>query len=180
MNVIERRLLRGPNLHALAPVLPSGARPRGPRRRAVAALPGFTDRLVGLVPGLIEHRCSVGRRGGFVERLHDGTYMAHIVEHLMLALQNLAGHDVGFGKARMVHGAPRHYRVVVAYLSERVVDRALDIAMDLVLAAGRGLPYELEPALAELRAIAAAPGARPEHARDRRSGAAARASRRCA
>ncbi|MFO0884729.1 MAG: hypothetical protein U0894_11180 [Pirellulales bacterium] len=60
----------------------------------------FNDRIMGLLPTMIEHRCSVGERGGFFQRLHRGTYMAHILEHVTLELQTLAGTEVGFGRAR--------------------------------------------------------------------------------
>ncbi|MFL6660802.1 MAG: cyanophycin synthetase, partial [Rhizobacter sp.] len=120
-----------------------------------ADLPGFTDRLVELVPTLIEHRCSEGHRGGFIERLRMGTYPAHIAEHLTLALQNLAGHDVGYGKARSVHGVPRHYRVVMAYRSERVVERALELAIAMVEALAKDEPFDVAAAVEELRSLAA-------------------------
>ena len=64
------------------------------------AIPGFTERLTAWLPSLIEHRCSIGERGGFLQRLRDGTWPAHILEHVTLELQNLAGMPGGFGKAR--------------------------------------------------------------------------------
>ena len=76
-------------------------------------LPGLVDELLRLLPGLEEHSCSTGRKGGFVERLREGTYMAHIAEHIALELQCLAGTEVGFGRARSVD-KPGHYRVVVS------------------------------------------------------------------
>jgi cyanophycin synthetase len=63
-------------------------------------LPGFYERLTGMLPSLIEHHCSPGVRGGFLQRLREGTYAAHILEHTTLELQNLAGMRTGFGKAR--------------------------------------------------------------------------------
>src|SRR4051794_12685019 len=61
-------------------------------------LPGFIDRLLEILPGLNEHHCSPGRAGGFVERLHRGTYFAHIVEHIALELSEPAGIPVTYGK----------------------------------------------------------------------------------
>jgi cyanophycin synthetase len=155
MKIIETRVLRGPNLYTHKPAFLAVIDLEDLDEVPSCALPGFTDRLVALLPGLLEHRCSKGHRGGFVERLREGTYMAHIVEHATLALQNLAGHDVGFGKARRVRDTPRHYRVVVAYRTERVVRRALDIAIELVAHAVRGAAYDMEGAAVELRALAA-------------------------
>src|ERR1700754_2930981 len=63
-------------------------------------IPGLPERLVAWLPTLMEHRCSREKYGGFVERLHEGTWPAHIMEHITLELQNLAGLPGGFGKAR--------------------------------------------------------------------------------
>lgn len=155
MKIVERRVLRGPNIHSLNPCFLAVLDLDELDEVSSADLPGFTDRLVQAIPTLEVHRCSKGHRGGFIERLREGTYMAHIVEHVTLELQNLAGHDVGFGKARMVQGKPRHYRVVVAYRTERVVNRALEIAVELVAQLAQAQPLALEPALQELRALAA-------------------------
>jgi len=65
-----------------------------------ADVPGFTEALVAAMPGLEAHRCSIGERGGFITRLHRGTYAAHIVEHVALELQIMIGHEVGFGRTR--------------------------------------------------------------------------------
>jgi cyanophycin synthetase len=74
--------------------------------------------LLELLPGIHEHHCAKGRRGGFVERLNDGTYFGHIVEHVALELSEAAGIDVNFGKARYA-GAPGVYNVIVAYKAEQ-------------------------------------------------------------
>jgi cyanophycin synthetase len=155
MKIVERRMLRGPNLHALRPCLLVVVDLEGLDEVASSSLDGFTDRLVDLIPTLSEHRCSKGHPGGFVERLREGTYMAHIVEHVTLELQCLAGHEVGFGKARMVRDLARHYRIVVAYREEAVVDRAIDIAVDLVEHLAQRLPFDLPAALGVLRSLAA-------------------------
>src|SRR5687767_15784679 len=60
-----------------------------------ADVPGFTEALVSAMPGLEEHRCSIGERGGFITRLQRGTYAAHTIEHVALELQNTIGHEVG-------------------------------------------------------------------------------------
>ena len=76
-----------------------------------AEVPGFTERLVAALPGLVEHRCSIGERGGFVTRLRRGTYAPHIVEHVALELQTMMGHDVGYGRTRGGE-APDEYTLV--------------------------------------------------------------------
>ena len=59
---------------------------------------GFLDRMKALLPGMYEHRCSVGEPGGFYQRVEEGTWMGHVVEHIALEIQSLAGMEVGFGK----------------------------------------------------------------------------------
>lgn len=77
-------------------------------------IPGFTDALVRLLPGLREHTCSRGYEGGFVERLREGTYLAHIVEHVGIELQHQLGYKVGYGKTRGTGRTGSYYVVVTA------------------------------------------------------------------
>lgn len=93
---------------------------------------GFTDRLLEMLPGLHEHGCSLGRPGGFVERLHEGTWMGHIAEHVALQLQNRAGHRVTRGKTRSVPGHPGRYNMIFAYLEERLGRAAGEFAVRIV------------------------------------------------
>lgn len=113
-------------------------------------IPGFTDRLVAWLPTLIEHRCSYEVHGGFVRRLQEGTWPGHILEHVTLELQNLAGLPGGFGKAREtnVRGV---YKVVVRARHETVTRAALYAARDLVMAAIENKPYDLDATLEKLR-----------------------------
>ncbi|QTD47368.1 cyanophycin synthetase [Ottowia testudinis] len=112
-------------------------------------LPGFYDRLTAWLPGLIEHRCSVGRRGGFLMRLRDGTWPGHILEHVALELQTQAGMKTGFGKARMTH---EHgvYKVVIRTRNEAIGKLAIQSARDLVMAAINDRPYDLAATIATL------------------------------
>ena len=96
-------------------------------------IPGFYERLVKALPSLQEHRCSYGEAGGFLKRVEEGTWPAHILEHLTLELQNLAGIPGGFGKAR--DGDRRGvYKVMVSANNEEVTLTALKYARDLYLA----------------------------------------------
>ena len=92
--------LRGPNIWSRHPVLEAWVDLRDLKDTSSASVPGFNDRLMAWLPTMIEHRCSVGERGGFFQRLRDGTYPAHILEHVTIELQNLAGTPVGYGRAR--------------------------------------------------------------------------------
>jgi cyanophycin synthetase len=129
--IIESRVLRGPNYWAREPVVRMlvdlGALEQYPSN----LLPGFTDALVELLPSLEDHACSLGRRGGFISRLRDGTWAGHITEHVALELQNLAGTDVRHGKTRGA-GPVGQYNVIYEYREESVGLEAGKIAVDLV------------------------------------------------
>jgi hypothetical protein len=127
-------------------------------------VPGFTKRLVGAMPGLVEHRCSIGERGGFVLRLRRGTYAPHIIEHVALELQTMMGHDVGFGKTRGgdVDG---EYTLVFEHEHEQVGLRAAALALQTVQQAFDGVLESVDAAVAELKAIAETPDTPPLHHR---------------
>lgn len=113
-------------------------------------IPGFTERLLAWLPSLIEHRCSREKHGGFVERLYEGTWPGHILEHVTLELQNLAGLPGGFGKARET-SARGIYKIVMRARHEKVTLQALHYARDLVMAAIEDRPFDTEDAIDELR-----------------------------
>ena len=91
--------MRGPNIWHRLPVLEAWIELGDLKDCASNEMPGFNDRIMGWLPQMIEHRCSIGERGGFFERLRRGTYLAHILEHVTLELQTRAGATVGFGRA---------------------------------------------------------------------------------
>src|SRR4051794_14834836 len=100
IRVRELRALREHNLYAYMPVLRVIIEVGQYANRGSDEFPGFTERLVRWLPGLAQHECSLGRQGGFIERLRRGTYLPHISEHVCLELQNRMGFDVTFGRAR--------------------------------------------------------------------------------
>ncbi len=113
-------------------------------------IPGFYERLTGMLPSLVEHYCGVGERGGFLQRLRNGTWTGHIMEHVCLELQSLAGMPVTFGKAREtdVRGV---YKVVFRTDQEQVGRKALELGKELVLAAINDEPYDVAGAIEQLR-----------------------------
>jgi cyanophycin synthetase len=142
--------LRGPNIWTYRPVMESlvdiGALEDFPSN----TLPGFNQRLLTCLPGLMEHRCSVGERGGFVQRLEEGTWAGHVLEHVALELQTQAGMQTGFGKAR--EAGPRGvYKVVIRTRHEAVSRRALETARDLMMAAIDNHPYDLQTEINRLK-----------------------------
>jgi len=112
-------------------------------------LPGFNDRLKAWLPQMIEHYCTPGVRGGFFQRLDNGTWAGHILEHVSLELQTRAGMSMSFGKAR--EAGPRGvYKVVVRTDHETVGRTSLEMARELILAAIHDTPYDVPGAIAKL------------------------------
>jgi len=132
LSVVESRVYRGPNLwsyeKAIHVVVDLGVLEGYP----TDTIEGFTDTLLELLPGLQRHACSRGRAGGFVERLHEGTWLGHVMEHVALQLQTEAGHDQRRGKTRGVRGIPGRYNVVYGYTDETVGLAAGRLAARLV------------------------------------------------
>lgn len=144
--------LKGPNIWTYRPVLEVwvdiGELEDFPSNR----IPGFHARLSAWLPSLIEHRCSHGERGGFLRRVEEGTWPGHILEHVTLELQNLAGMPGGFGRAR--EAGPRGlYKVVVRADNEAVSRSAIEAARSLLLAAMRNEAFDVANTLANLRAL---------------------------
>lgn len=145
--------LRGPNLWTYRPVMEAwvdiGVLEDSPSN----TLPGFNERLTTLLPTLIEHRCSYGEQGGFLKRLEDGTWPAHILEHVTLELQNLAGMPGGFGKARST-SQRGVYKVAVRSWHEDITRQALLYGRDLVMAAINATAFDVSAAVTHLAQMA--------------------------
>lgn len=153
VTVRSLRVLRGPNLYAYMPVLHAVMDIGHYDERPSNSFPGFVERLVEWLPTLHKHECSVGRPGGFIERLRRGTYLGHIVEHITLELQMRMGFDVAFGRARGT-GEPGVYNVVIAYKEEEPALAAFETALRLVLAAMHDQPFDVAGELDRLQTLA--------------------------
>ena len=125
-----------------------------------AAVRGFTEALVRAMPGLVEHRCSIGERGGFLTRLQRGTYAPHIIEHVALELQIMIGHDVGYGKTRGGDVAGE-YTLVFEHRHAAVGLRAAALALDIVQRAFAGTLDRVDHATGELAALGRTPDVPP-------------------
>ncbi|MGH2464798.1 MAG: cyanophycin synthetase family protein, partial [Candidatus Limnocylindrales bacterium] len=131
MTIVETRILRGPNYWAREPVVRMLVDLGSLEEFPSNTIPGFVDALVELLPTLEDHACSLGRRGGFITRLREGTWTGHVAEHIALELQNLAGTDVRHGKTRSA-GSYGRYNVIYEYREESVGIEAGRIAVALV------------------------------------------------
>ncbi len=113
---------------------------------------GFPERLEKLIPSLYEHRCSRGYEGGFLERLKEGTWMGHVMEHVALEIQILAGMQCGFGRCTW-EGQEGIYNVVFSYEQERAGFYAAESAFGIVQAMIDNKAYDLEKDIQKLREI---------------------------
>lgn len=128
IDIREVRFLKGPNVHALFPVME--AKIDIGRWVDRASDPEMAKRLVSLLPELETHTCSYDEPGGFIKRLNEGTYPAHIIEHCVLSVQNTLGSKVKFGKAMNIKGSV--YRIVTDFDVEQVAYSALMFSVELI------------------------------------------------
>ena len=144
--------LKGPNVWTYTPVLEALIDIGDLEDCPSNTIPGFYERLSSWLPGLVEHRCSYDERGGFLRRVEEGTWPGHIMEHVSLELQALAGMPGGFGRAREVpiRGV---YKVVVTAWHEMVTRYALEAARDLVMAGIEDKPFDVAAAVSHLREL---------------------------
>ncbi|WP_395725906.1 cyanophycin synthetase [Nakamurella sp.] len=131
ITVRETRVYRGPNYWSYEPAVHLVVDIGRLEQRPTDTLPGFTESLIDLLPGLHDHQCSRGRDGGFVERLVEGTWAGHVVEHVALELQRTAGHEITRGKTRST-GEDGVYNVIYGYLDDTVGTLSGRLAVRLV------------------------------------------------
>jgi len=150
IQLLRINYLRGPNIWTYRPALEVwldlGALEDHPSHQ----IPGFNERLTAWLPALIEHHCGVGERGGFLQRLQEGTWCGHVLEHIVIELLNLAGMPTGFGQTRStsVRGV---YRMVFRARDEQVARMALEQGHRLIMAALNDEPFDVQAAVAKVR-----------------------------
>jgi cyanophycin synthetase len=152
LSVLRHRFLRGRNCwtyrSAMEVWLDLGELEQHPSH----ALPGFTDRLLVLLPGLQAHHCGVGKEGGFSERLQGGTWMGHVLEHCVIELLNLAGLPTGFGQTRST-SQPGVYRMVFRARNQATGEAALQQGLAMLHAALNKQLFDVPQATAELHDV---------------------------
>lgn len=153
MEIIELRALRGPNYYSNDPVIFMQLDLQELEMKPTNLVADFKTNLEKMMPSLYEHKCSIGKVGGFFERVVTGTWAGHVVEHVALELQGLAGHVVAFGKTFTME-EPGIYNLVYRYLDEQTGLRAGEMSVDIIEKLFAGITTDVAPLVSELQEIA--------------------------
>jgi len=154
MRIIEIRAMRGPNYWSIRrhKLIVMTLDLEEYEQKPTNKIDGFYENLKKMFPGMYEHRCSVGTAGGFFQRVQEGTWMGHVIEHIALEIQSLADMEVGFGRTRGF-GKEGVYSVVFNYIEEKVGRYAAKAAVRIAFALSEGTEYDLEEDIREMREI---------------------------
>jgi len=154
MKIENIQILRGPNIWSVSrkKLIQMRLDLEDLEHKPTNSIPGFYDRMEKLLPSLYTHRCSPGVPGGFFRRVIAGTWMGHVIEHIALEIQTLAGMDTGFGRTRETK-TPGIYNVVFTYVEEKVGVYAAEASVRIAVALVKGEDYDLEKDIQEMREI---------------------------
>ena len=154
MKVLEIKVLKGPNYWSVrrGKLIQLKLDLEELEQLPTNKIPGFRERLEKLIPSLYEHRCSEGKPGGFFSRVDEGTWMGHVIEHIALEIQTLAGMDTGFGRTRGA-GEEGKYYVVFSYMEEDAGVYAAKAAVRIAQSLIDGIEYNLQNDIQEMREI---------------------------
>lgn len=154
MKILKIQALRGPNIWSInrKKLIQMRLDLEELEELPTNKIKGFRERLEAMIPSMIEHRCSEGVRGGFFHRVDNGTWMGHVIEHIALEIQTLAGMDTGFGRTRETK-TPGVYNVVFSYLEENVGLYAAEASVALAQALIDDKPYDLEADIQKMKEI---------------------------
>jgi cyanophycin synthetase len=152
IEIKELRALRGPNRHTRHTAIFMVLDIKDYEDLPSDKIDGFSDRLLTLMPTLQEHGCSIGKPGGFIQRLERGTWAGHIIEHIAIELQCLAGMSVGYGKT-MDTSQRGVYLVVFRYLVESAGLKAAEVAVSLFESVAREKFFDVDQAVSDLKVL---------------------------
>lgn len=155
MKILDIKVLKGPNYWSVRrpKLIQMKLDLEEMEQHPTNTIPGFRERLEQLFPSMFSHRCSVGTPGGFFQRVDEGTWMGHVIEHIALEMQTLAGMDCGFGRTRGANEKEGVYFVVFAYMEEDAGVYTARAAVRVAEALIEGREYDLETDIQKLREI---------------------------
>jgi cyanophycin synthetase len=154
MKILGIQVLRGPNIWSITrkKLIQMRLDLEELEQQPTNLIPGFAERIEALLPSLYTHRCSIGEPGGLFKRIEEGTWMGHVIEHIALEIQTLAGMDTGFGRTRQTK-TDGIYNVVFSYLEEKAGVYAAEASVKIAEALISGEPYDLEQDIRRLREL---------------------------
>ncbi len=154
MKILSVQALRGPNIWSVnrKKLIQMRLDLEDMEQKPTDKIPGFLERLEKMFPSMYEHRCSEGAPGGFFSRVKRGTWMGHVIEHIALEIQTLAGMETGFGRTRETK-TPGIYNVVFSYAEEKVGLFAAESAVKIAEALTSGDTYDLQADIQKMREI---------------------------
>jgi len=154
MKIIDIRAMRGPNYWSIRrhKLIVMKLDLQELEEKPTNHIPGFLERLKAMFPTMYEHRCSEDHEGGFFDRVQEGTWMGHVIEHIALEIQTLAGMDCGFGRTRGT-GEQGVYSVVFSYMEEKVGIFSAKSAVRIAQALIDGTDYDLAADIQTMREL---------------------------
>jgi len=154
VDILNVTSYKGRNIYSHRPVIKAIVDVGSMYDTPTKSIKDFNENLISILPGLKKHYCSLGYEGGFLQRLQEGTYIPHVLEHMVLELQYLAGYDVYYGKSREC-AKPSVYYIVFEYKNEKLALECLLVAADMTKSLIAGMKPRMEGILQHLKKIAA-------------------------
>ena len=151
MKIIQKRIYEGKNIYSHKKCIRIDVDLEGYCETPSNKIPNFNFNLLKIIPELNEHRCGIDEDRGFVKRLEEGTYLAHVCEHTIIALQNRLGIDVAYGKAREIEGD--FYYIIVQYEYKKTTLEIINLAIDLMNSLIKQEAINFEERLSFVRSI---------------------------
>jgi cyanophycin synthetase len=154
MKILDIKVMKGPNYWSIRrhKLIQMRLDLEDMEQKPSNSIPGFPERLEAMFPSMYDHRCSVGAPGGFFSRVKEGTWMGHVIEHIALEIQTLAGMNCGFGRTRET-SKPGVYNVVFSYMEEKAGQFAARAAVKITESLIAGTSHDLAADIQKLREI---------------------------
>lgn len=142
MKITQKRIYEGKNIYSHKKCIRIDVDLEGFCEIPSKDIPDFNFNLIRLLPELKKHRCGINEEGGFVKRLKEGTYLAHICEHMIIAIHNRLGMDVSYGKSREIEGD--NYYIIVQYEYKNTAVKICELAIDTINALINKKPIDFD------------------------------------
>eukprot|EP00828_Plagiopyla_frontata_P027681 TRINITY_DN3591_c0_g2_i1.p1 TRINITY_DN3591_c0_g2~~TRINITY_DN3591_c0_g2_i1.p1 ORF type:complete len:911 (-),score=144.48 TRINITY_DN3591_c0_g2_i1:845-3577(-) len=151
MKIIQKRIFEGKNIYSHKKCIRIDVDLEGYGEISSNKIPNFNFNLVKIIPELKTHRCGIDEEGGFLKRLEEGTYLAHICEHTIIALQNRLNIDVSYGKSREIR--EDLYYIIVQYEYKNTAIEIINLAIDLMNSLIKQIPIDFDRRMSYIQKV---------------------------